>query len=302
MTKVLVIGTGAIGGFYGGKLAQAGAEVSVVCRSDFDVVKSRGIEVKSCLGDFHFTPKKTLRDVDDYDEKADLILVATKVLPEISVVDLIKPALAAQTSIILLQNGIHIEKPIATAFSNHHLISGLAFVCVGKIAPGIIDHQDYGRLIIGDFPNGVSAKTAELILLWKKSGISCEASENILLERWRKLVWNAPFNPISVLFGGLNTKQILENSESRRLVENVMKEVCILAEIDGCKLPADIIEKNIELTEKMKPYETSMLLDFKAKRKMEVEAILGNAIRFAESKNVAVPYLSGLYNELISIL
>lgn len=298
--KILVIGAGAIGSFYGGKLAQAGAEVSTISRSDFDVVKKNGIAVKSCLGDFHFSPQKTLRDVADYGEKPDFILVATKVLPEISVPDLIRPVLAPHSSIILLQNGIHIENEIAKSFPQQHLISALAFVCVSKIAAGKIHHQDYGRLILGDFPRGISAKSLELVELWKKSGLSVEASENIQTERWKKLVWNAAFNPISVMFGGLDTKKILEQATAKNLVENVMQEICVLAEADGCKLPENIVEKNIEMTQKMKPYKTSMLLDFEAGRKMEVEAILGNAIRFAKNKNIAVPHLARIYELLIS--
>jgi 2-dehydropantoate 2-reductase len=296
--KFLVIGAGAIGGFYGAKLAQAGAEVSLVCRSDYEVVKKNGIAIKSVFGDFHFTPKNVLRDVCDYKDEADFILVATKVLPEISVVDLIAPALKQKTSIVLLQNGIHIEEPIKNSFPNHHLISVLAFVCVSRNAAGMILHQDYGRLVVGDYPSGISQKTSELIELWKKSGVPCEAIENIQLERWRKLVWNAAFNPMSVLSGGANTKEILNNKAAQNLAQNVMKEICILAKADGCELPENVIEKNIEMTQKMQPYKTSMLLDFEAKRKMEVEAILGNAIRFAEIKNIEVPHLLSLYGLL----
>ena len=294
MTKILVIGTGAIGGLYGGKLSQAGAEVSVICRSDYDLVKKNGLEIKTTWGDFNFKPKKVLKNSAEYQEKADFILVATKVLPEIPLVDLIRPALHPKTSIILLQNGIHIENPIAKAFPHHHLISALAFVCVGKIAPAKIHHQDYGRLVIGDFANGIPEKTSALSALWNKSGVPCEVSENIKIDRWKKLIWNAPFNPISVLGGGIDTKKILQNKRTENLVRNIMKEVCILAEADGCSLPSEIIENNIEATKKMTPYKTSMLLDFEAKRKMEIDAILGNAVHFAESKNIATPYLSSL--------
>lgn len=298
MKKVLVIGAGAIGGFYGAKLSQAGAEVSLVCRSDYDAVKKNGIAIKSVFGDFHFTPKSVLRDVRDYKEEADFILVTTKVLPEISVPDLIRPALTPSSSIVLLQNGIHIEKPIAEKFPNHHFISVIAFVCVWRNAPGIIEHQDYGRLIVGDYPSGISQKTSELIELWKKSGVPCDATPDIQSERWKKLVWNAAFNPTSVLAGGADTKKILDNKAAQNLVRNVMKEVCILAKADGFELSQDVIEKNIEATQKMKPYKTSMLLDFEAKRKMETEAILGNAVHFAEEKDIAVPYLSSLYGLL----
>lgn len=298
MTKILVIGAGAIGGFYGGKLTQAGAQVSVVCRSDYEIVKTHGIAIKSCLGDFHFTPHQVLKSAEEFKGEADFILLATKVLPEIDIASLITPALSSRTSIILLQNGIHIEKPVAKLFPNHHLISALAFVCVSREVSGNINHQDYGRLIVGDFPKGVCEKTSELIELWKNSKIPVEASENILEERWKKLVWNAAFNPMSVLAGGVDTQTILDNIAARNLAENVMKEICILAQADGFNLPKNMVEKNIELTLKMKPYKTSMLLDFEAKRKMEVEAILGNAINFAKSKSIAVPHLSSLYGLL----
>ncbi len=298
MTKILVIGTGAVGGLYAAKLAQAGAEVTVLCRSDYDLVKKSGIFIKSHWGNFHFTPKKVLHDLSQYQDQADFILVATKVLPEISVIDLVSPVLSVNSSVVLLQNGIHIEKPIVKNFPQHHLISVIAFVCAAKNAPAIIYHQDYGRLIIGDFPNGVSAKTFELIELLKKSGVPVEASKNIQLERWKKLVWNSAFNPISVIAGGVDTKAILENFDLQKLAKNVMQEVCLLAKVDGFELPENIIEKTIDLTEKMRPYKTSMLLDFEAKRPMEIEAILGNAISFAKEKSVAVPFLSRLYEDL----
>ncbi len=298
MTKILIIGTGAIGGLYGAKLAQAGAEVSVLCRSDYETVKKNGISIHSHWGNFHFTPKKVLRDLRDYQDQADFILVSTKVLPEISVPDLVTPVLAPNSSIVLLQNGLNIEKPVAAAFTDYHLISAIAFVCVQKNKAGIVDHQDYGRLIIGDFGGGVSEKTAHLIDLWRKAGVPCEPSENIQMERWKKLVWNASFNPISVLSGGADTGKILNILAAKNLVQNVMQEICTLAEADGCKLPEDVIAKNIEATEKMKPYKTSMLLDFEAGRKMEVEAILGNAIAFARDRAISVPHLSSLYGLL----
>lgn len=301
--KILIIGAGAVGGFYGAKLAQVGARVSVVCRSDYELVKEKGIKVTSHWDNeyFCFMPEQILRNVGDYQDEADFILVATKVLPEVCVIDLVRPALSTNSSIILLQNGIHIEDPVALAFPNHHLISILAFVCVSRTGPGIIHHQDYGRLVVGDFPGGVSQKTQKLIDLWNQSGVPCEGSSNIRMERWKKLIWNAAFNPISVLGGGLDTKEILNDKKMRKLVKDVMLEVCLLAKVDGCELPRDITNKNIEATLNMRPYKTSMLLDFEAGRKMEIEAILGNAVKFAEKKSVNVPCLSEILTQ-ISIL
>lgn len=295
MKKILVIGAGAMGGFYSGLLAQAGAQVTLLCRSDYEVVKERGIFVKSYWRDFHFMPHAVIKNIADYRDEADFILVATKVLPNIDIASLIAPALSQNSSIVLLQNGIHIEKPIAKKFPNHHLISVLAFTCLSRLQSGEIHHQEFGRLIVGDFPRNISSKTQELIELWKAAGVPVEASENICLERWKKLVWNAAFNPMSVLCNGANTAEILKNSAAKNLAQNVMSEVALLAKVDGCELQGDIVEKNIEMTEKMRPYKTSMLLDFEAKREMEIEAILGNALRFAEEKNIETPYLSSFY-------
>lgn len=306
-TKILIIGAGAIGGFYGAKLAEAGAEVSIICRSDYEFIKENGFTIKSHwhAKEFNFKPHRVLRNTAEYNDKADFILVTTKVLPEISTIDLIKPTLHKESSIVLLQNGIHIEKPITTAFPNNHLISILAFIGVSRVAIGKIHHQDYGRLVIGDFPGNslleVSQKTKIFIDLLKKSGVPCDIRPEIQKERWRKLVWNAAFNPISVLAGGIDTRKILDNKNVKILAENVMQEVAILAKADGYELPEDIIASNIKLTEEMKPYKTSMLLDFEAKRPMEVEAILGNAIRFAKEKSITTPYLSTIYALLSAI-
>lgn len=300
MAKILVIGAGAIGGFYGGKLSQAGAEVSVLCRSNYEQVKKLGFFIESCWGNFNFTPKEVLSDLSDYCQKADFdfILIATKVLPKTLNTKLVAKILNQNTSIVLLQNGIHIEKKWQQEFPNHHLISILAFVCVAKNSPTTIKHQDYGRLIVGDFPSGVSSKTLSLIELFQKSGVAVEPSKNIQTQRWKKLVWNAAFNPISVISGGFNTEQILENFKTSNLAHQIMQEICVLAKLDGCELQEDIVEKTIELTKKMKPYKTSMLLDFEEKRPMEIEAILGNALKFAKEKSAKTPCLEGVYDQI----
>jgi len=150
--KVLLYGSGAVGSFYAGKLFQAGASVSVVSRSDFDVVKNHGISVKSVLGDFHFTPDRVLKNGVEYNDNADFIIVATKVLPEIDIYNLIKDSVKPGSSIVLLQNGIDIERPVVEKFPDNEIISALAFICVSRTEYGVIEHQDYGRIIQADYP------------------------------------------------------------------------------------------------------------------------------------------------------
>jgi 2-dehydropantoate 2-reductase len=296
--RILVIGTGAIGGFYGGKLAQAGASVSTLCRSDYEIVKAKGISIKSTLGDFHFTPAKVVRHLKEYGSPPDYVLVGLKVLPEISTAAIIKEVVGSDTAIVLLQNGVEIEEPVAQAFPNNEIISGLAFICVTRTDAGHIEHVDFGRLVIGRFPAGKSDKTDQLANLFKDSGVPCTVSEDVVTDRWRKLVWNAPFNPISVLAGGADTKTMVENPESLELARQVMEEVCEIAAAVGHPLAAGVVAENIEGTRRMSPYKSSMLVDFETGRPMEVEAILGNGIRAAKRHGVAVPHMESLYGLL----
>jgi 2-dehydropantoate 2-reductase len=294
MIKVLVIGAGAIGAFYGSLLAQAGAEVSVVCRSDYDQVKQHDFIINSqALGRWNFTPAQVLRNVTDFKGTPDYILLCTKIIPTLDRVALIRPVVGRNTAIVFIQNGVEIEQEMLEAFPDNEIISGLAFICCNRTGPGEILHLAYGRLALGNFPSGVSRKTAQLCELFNQSGIECGAVDNIVTGRWQKCVWNAPFNPLSVLSGGLLTLDILQTQEF--FVRNIMQEVCDIAAALGHRLPDDIINANIENTYAMPPYKTSMLLDYESGQPMETEAILGNAVRAAQRMGIAAPHLESVY-------
>jgi 2-dehydropantoate 2-reductase len=294
MVKVLVIGAGAIGAFYGSLLAQVGAEVSVVCRSDYDQVKQHDFIINSqALGRWNFTPAQVLRNVTDFKGTPDYILLCTKIIPTLDRVALIRPVVGRNTAIVFIQNGVEIEQEMLEAFPQNEIISGLAFICCNRTAPGEILHLAYGRLALGNFPSGISRKTAQLCELFNQSGIECGAIDNIVTGRWQKCVWNAPFNPLSVLSGGLLTLDILQTQEL--FVRNIMQEVCDIAAALGHRLPDDIINANIENTYAMPPYKTSMLLDYESGQPMETEAILGNAVRAAQRMGIAAPHLESVY-------
>ncbi len=294
MIKVLVIGAGAIGAFYGSLLAKAGAEVSVVCRSDYDQVQQHGFIIDSRpLGRWNFVPAQVLKSAADFKGTADYILLCTKVVPVLDRTALIRPAVAENTAIVFIQNGVEIEQEMLDAFPDNEVISGLAFICCNRVSPGEILHLAYGRLVLGNLPNGISAKTAQLCELFNQSGIDCKPTEDIITGRWQKCVWNAPFNPLSVLSGGLPTLDILKTQEP--FVRSIMQEVCNIAAACGHPLPGNIVDINIKNTHAMPPYKTSMLLDYENGQPMETEAILGNALRAARRMGVAVPHLESVY-------
>lgn len=291
--KILIIGAGAIGSFYGSLLARAGQHVSMVVRSDYEIVNTYGIHVESTLGRWNFKPHHVLKTAADYSQQADYVIVSTKVTDEVNRIALIRTAVKPETVIVLIQNGIGIEQEIAQAFPDNVLISGLAFICVTRTKPGYVEHIAYGRLVFGDYPHGVSDKTIEFSAMFDESGVQSLTTDNIVTARWQKTVWNAPFNPISVLSNGLDTQTVLNTQEP--YVRAIMSEVTKIANAVGHPLRDDIVDLNIDSTRKMPPYKTSMLIDFEHGRTMETEAILGNAVRAGESAGISTPYLSSLY-------
>ena len=292
--KVLIIGTGAIGGFYGSLLAKAGAEVAVVCRSEYEHIKQHGFFIESHeLGSWTFTPSQVLKNTADYNGTADYVLLCTKVIPSVNRVALLCPVVSTGTAIVFIQNGVEIEQEILTAFPRNEIISGLAYICCNRIGKGEILHLAYGRLTLGNLPGSVSNKTTQLCDLFKQSGIECVATGKIVAERWKKCVWNAPFNPLSVLSGGLATLDILHSQEI--FVRSIMLDICRIAGAAGHQLPDDIVDINIENTYNMPPYKTSMLLDYENGHPMEIEAILGNAVRAAKLAGIPSPYLDSVY-------
>jgi 2-dehydropantoate 2-reductase len=293
--KALVIGSGAIGSFYGALLSKAGVRVSVLARSDYDDVKTHGIAIHSetKLGSWHFTPEQVVAKAADLSEKPDVVLLCIKLVEGADRTALLRDVLGPDTAIVLLSNGVDIEDEIAAAFPDHELISGLAFICVTRTAPGKIWHQAYGRLALGNYPNGLSEKTSALAASFERAGIGCNITENIGTARWQKCLWNAAFSPLSVLSGGLSTSDILSTQET--LIRAIMAEVSAIASALGHTQPDGIIDQQIDGTHKMPPYKTSMLLDFEAGRPMETEAILGNTVRAGHRAGVAIPHLDTLY-------
>ena len=295
--RILIAGAGAIGAFYGAALQAAGAEVSVACRSEYETVREHGYRIHSGqLGERQLRPAQTLRSVAGYQGGApDYLVLCVKVVEGVDRVALIRGAVGPDTAIVLIENGIEIEQEIAQAFPGNELISALAFVQASRVAPGEVRHFAFGALTFGNYPNGISPRAQRFAALLEAGNINCTLTENVAAVRWQKCMWNAVFNPVSVLGGVLDTDDILGASEGAPLVQRAMQEVCAIAAAAGHPIPAGLPAQFIEGTRKAPPYKTSMALDFENARAMEVEAILGNTVRAGRREKVAIPILETLY-------
>jgi 2-dehydropantoate 2-reductase len=290
--RVLVVGAGAVGGFYGGLLARQGMRVAVVCRSEAETVARKGFRIHSeVLGDWLFQPEQVLRTPSSEPFVPDYLLLTTKVLVGEDRAALIRPALGPRTVIVVLENGIGIEAPLASAFPDHELISALAFVCVSRIGPGEIHHQAYGALTLGRYPQGISPAAERLAATFRQAGVTVELTADIITARWRKAVWNAAFNPASVLGGCVDTARLMADPRTVRMLRRAMTEVCAVASAAGHPLPLQTVDAMLESTARMPPYRTSMTLDALHGRPLEREAILGAMIEQAQRLGVAVPTL-----------
>jgi len=296
-SRILVVGAGAIGAFYGAALQAAGADVSVVCRSEYETVRESGFSVESKrLGDRVFRPVQTLRSAGDYQGgPPDYVIVCVKVVEGTDRAALIRDAIGPQTAIVLIENGVEIEGEIAEAFPDNELISALAFVQVSRVAPGKVRHYAFGDLSFGNYPSGLSDRAKRLGTLLETGGVKCTLTEDVVSVRWQKCLWNAVFNPISVMGGVLDTGHILGSEEGEALVRCTMREVCAVAAAAGHPIPEALIDQYIDGTRKAPAYKTSMALDYENGRPMETEVILGNAVRAGRRENVAIPSLEALY-------
>jgi 2-dehydropantoate 2-reductase len=294
--NILIVGAGAIGAFYGSALAKQGARVSVVCRSDYDVVSREGYDIRSpLLGDHRFRPERVYREVAECREPPDYLVLTSKVLESVDRAALIRPAVGPRTVIVLIQNGVDIEAPIAAAFPENELLSTLAFIGVGRSAPGHVHHQSLGHLILGRYPQGTSAAAERLAATFEAGKIACKLTDNVVGARWQKAVWNAVFNPISILGGVLDTAAMLRTEAEQGFVRRAMQEVCDVAQASGHPQSPNLVEQMIAGTKAMPAYKTSMALDYENGRPMEIEAILGNTVRAARKLGVATPTLDAVY-------
>lgn len=294
--SILIIGAGAVGALFGSALARQGAQVSVVCRSDFDVVSRDGYSIRSeTFGDHRFRPARVYRDVTECVAKQDYVILTVKVLPTLDRAALLRPVVAPDTSIVLIENGIDIEAEIAAAFPRNELLSSLAFVGVGRGMPGEIVHQTLGSLTLGRYPSGTGASAERLAELFNAAGVPCKLTDNVVSARWQKAVWNAPFNPLSILGGVLDTAAMLRTDADRAFVRKVMQEVCDVAAAAGHPQSPKLCDAMIANTRAMPAYKTSMALDYENGRPLELEAILGNVVRAGANMGVATPALDSIY-------
>ena len=294
--KYGVIGTGAIGGYYGAKLARAGQEVHFLLHSDYEYVRAHGLQVDSCDGSFHLTDVNAYQQTEDM-SPCDVVLVCLKSVNNSMLSSLLPPLLHQQTLVILIQNGIGIEEDVQKMFPGVQLAAGLAFICSAKTEPGRVNHQCYGSINMANYSCKDEMLMQKAVDEFRHAGI-----ETGLVEyheaRWKKAVWNMPFNGMTVALH-TQTDLLLSNKGTRRLIREQMMEVVGAAQHLGIKnLDSSFADKMIEITDSMTPYSPSMRLDYDFHRPMEIYYIYTRPLEIAREAGYQMPKLEMLEAEL----
>lgn len=299
--RYAILGTGAIGGFYGAHLHQAGLEVHFLLHSDYAHVRENGLRIDSADRTLIVHPIHAHATVDTM-PPCDVVLVSLKTTNNHLLSDLLPKPLAKNGVPLMLQNGIGSEDQAAAIVGNRPILGGLAFIAASKIGPGRIKHVDYSEVMLGEYradgsPSGITPLVEQVAADFIAAGIPTSCAEDLLLARWKKLVWNVPYNALSVILNA-TTDQLMNTPATRALVEDLMREVLAGAAACGKHIDESFIQKMLKHTDEMRPYKPSMKMDYDAKRPLEIDAIYARPLAAAQAAGAQCPRTETLMRAL----
>lgn len=305
--KIAVVGCGAVGSFYGAKLARAGHEAHFLLRSDYDAVRREGVRVQSPDGDFQVRPQCARRPEEI--GAADLVLIGLKTTANDQFPRLLPPLVGPATALLTLQNGLGNEEQLARLFPPGQIMGGLCFVCLNRVAPGVIRHIRYGQVMLGEFQRPPGPRTHDLAARFSDAGVPCAVNEDLARAHWEKLAWNIPFNGLGVAAAAgpsalnpqpstppqcLTTDILLADPRWAQLVRELMLEVIAAARALGHDVPDAFADELIQRTRTMGAYKASTLIDFERGQPLELQSLFLEPLRQATRAGVPMPRLSAL--------
>jgi 2-dehydropantoate 2-reductase len=286
--KIMMIGAGSVGGYFGAKLARAGIDCTFLLRPrTLAAVKAHGLTVRSRNEIF------TVRPVIGLDPcelpRADLVCLGIKRYDLDATVEQLRPVLNARTTILTLQNGVDTETRLRELVPDVSIVGGVAYIYSKIAEPGVIEHYKKGTLAIGHCTGpSPSVSLAQIKAVFESAGISCQLPDDIQRTKWEKMCWNVVFNALTVLINDTVAKAI-SYPELRSVIAQIVDEAVAVAEGDGVKLPTDMAERIIQWSHEIRDIHTSMYDDWKAGRRTEIDHLNGYIVRRAKALGLRTP-------------
>jgi len=295
--RIAIVGSGALGCYYGALLARAGHDVHFLVRSARAAVLARGIRVQTPTEKFHLKKVQVYGSTEEIGA-CDLVIVALKATANDVLKKLLPPLLGPATLVLTLQNGLGVEEPVADIAGADRIMGALCYIAAERTAPGVVRCVFPGVMTIGKFGKPAGERTHNVAAMFAKAGVKCDAQDNLEAMRWRKLVWNVPFNGLAIAAGGVTTDVIMADEGLRTLARRIMEEVVEAAAKFGHEIPRSFVDLQFERTAKMGRYRPSSLIDFEEGRELELEEIWGEPVRRAKAVGATVPRMEMLYSLL----
>lgn len=296
-SSIAIVGSGAIGLYYGGRLAEAGHDVRFLLRSDYETITADGLRCESVHGDFHLHPVKAFRNAAEIGP-VDLVIVAWKATSNDLLKSVLPPLLHTNTQVVTLQNGLGNCEAIAAITGADRVLGALCFVCINRLSSGFIHHSAGGRMAIGEFSAGLPGRATALAAMFAAAKVETVVENNVEETVWKKLIWNVPFNGLAIAEGGKTTDALLANESTVAEIRALMEEVVAAAGARGFSIDHKLIDWNIERTRPMGPYRPSSLIDWQEGREVEINAIWAEPLRRAKAAGLTLPHWEKLLERI----
>ena len=291
--KIAVVGSGAVGGYYGGMLAHSGHDVRFLMRAALETVRRDGLVILTKGSEVRLPRVQCARTTAEIGP-VDLVIISVKATANRELEGLLPPLIGEGTALLTLQNGLGNEAFLSERWGAKRVMGALCFVCINRDAPGVIRHIDHGSISIGEFRRPVSARVRAVAEAFNAVDVQANAVDDLEAERWRKLLWNIPFNGLSIA-AGANVAEVLADAGLRVLARSLMGEVLDAARRLGHEIPDSFADWQVERSDSMGPYRPSSMIDYEMGRPVEVQAIWGEPLRQGLAAGAKMPRLELLH-------
>ncbi len=292
--KILVMGAGAVGAYFGARMRAAGEDVVLCARSEnLRAIREGGLDLTSIRGDLRIgiTATDNPREFAPYD----LILFSVKAYDTDAAAQAISGCLSSSGVILTLQNGVENEAKLATIFGRDAVMGGNARVGVEMVAPGRIVHMSTGHIDFGELDGRETDRARAIAEVFRRADILGQLSPDIMTLRWDKLIWNGAFNTVATLTRR-RVGEILDDPEGLKLLRTLMEEIATVARAEGAKISDDRIEAYVAHSQKnLRALKTSTQQDLERGKPLEYEALSGAVVRAARRHGIATPAVETIY-------
>ena len=316
--KIGIVGSGALGSYYGAMLCRDFHDVHFLLRSDYEAVRRNGVRILSPNGDFNARPKCARRPVDI--GPCDLVIIGLKTTANSEFPTLLPPLVAKHTAVLTLQNGLGNEHALTELLPLEQVMGGLCFVSLNRIEPGVVRHFADGKIVLGEYRRWPEPRTHDIAAAFRHSGVPCVVSDDIERTHWQKLTWNIPFNglgvaavagidaieqgkidPVAALGTTMPSDALLADSRWAAKVRSLMAETIAISNALNHSIDLRYAEEEVQRTAGMGAYRASTLIDFDMRRPLELESLFLYPQAEARRAKVATPHLDALCSVLTAL-